>query len=95
MQSELSDQEGYYFLDEIQVVDGWEKFVRRMADAKEHVNITGSNAKMLSSEIATTLGGRYLIKDVHPYCFREFLFAKLHKVLRSLGTQISKDTVID
>ena len=45
------------YLDEIQNVVGWEKFARRLADSKYRVMITGSNAKMLSSEIATTLGG--------------------------------------
>ncbi len=44
----------YVFLDEIQNVSGWEKFVRRLADMKYRVNITGSNSKMLSHEIAST-----------------------------------------
>lgn len=38
--------------------------------------MTGSNAKMLSSEIATTLGGRFLIQEVYPYSFREFLLSQ-------------------
>ena len=42
----------YLFLDEIQNIDGWEKFVRRIADMKYKVSITGSNHKMLSSEMA-------------------------------------------
>lgn len=50
----------YVFLDEIQNVEGWSKFVRRIADQKYPVCITGSNSKMLSSEIASTLGGRYM-----------------------------------
>lgn len=61
------------FLDEAQTVTGWEKFARRLADAKYKVWITGSNAKMLSGEIMTTLGGRYLATEVFPYSFREFL----------------------
>ncbi|MBN2923764.1 MULTISPECIES: ATP-binding protein [Coriobacteriia] len=73
--SELSTQLGYYFFDEIQNVNGWEKFARRLADAGERVWITGSNAKMLSSQIATTLGGRYLVKHVTPYRFDEYLDA--------------------
>ena len=72
---ELSTQPGYYFFDEIQNVNGWEKFARRLADAGERVWITGSNAKMLSSQIATTLGGRYLVKHVTPYRFDEYLDA--------------------
>ena len=51
----------------------WEKFARRLADQKYQVYITGSNAKMLSSEIATTLGGRYMIHEVYPYSLKEYL----------------------
>jgi hypothetical protein len=63
------------FLDEIQNVAGWEKFARRLADAKYKVYITGSNAKMLSGDIQTTLGGRYLTINVYPYDFEEYLRA--------------------
>ena len=59
---EMFDYKPIVFLDEIQLIDKWEKFARRLADSKYRVYISGSNAKMLSSEIATTLGGRYLIK---------------------------------
>lgn len=75
VQSELNHEHGYYFFDEIQNVDGWEKFARRLADAGERVWITGSNAKMLSSQVATTLGGRYFVKHVTPYRFDEYLDA--------------------
>ena len=61
------------FLDEVQNIAGWEKFARRLADAKYKVIITGSNAKMLSSNIQTTLGGRYIPISVYPYSFKEFL----------------------
>ena len=61
------------FLDEIQNVELWHKFARRLADSKYNVFITGSNAKMLSGEINTTLGGRFLIAEVYPYSFKEFL----------------------
>lgn len=64
------------FLDEIQNIAGWEKFARRLADSKYSVFITGSNAKMLSSDVATTLGGRYLVKHVFPFSFSEYLVAK-------------------
>jgi len=63
------------FLDEIQVINGWEKFARRLADTKYRLYITGSNAKMLSSEIQTTLGGRFIPVDVFPYSFKEYLSA--------------------
>jgi predicted AAA+ superfamily ATPase len=52
------------------------KFARRLADRGYRVFITGSNAKMLSSEIATTLGGRFTIKNVYPFSFPEFLKAQ-------------------
>ena len=66
------------FLDEIQNVEGWHKFARRLADSKYSVFITGSNAKMLSGEINTTLGGRFLTTEVYPYSFKELL--SVHKV---------------
>ncbi|MCL2765341.1 MAG: ATP-binding protein [Treponema sp.] len=64
-----------FFLDEIQNVNGWEKFARRLADTKYRVYITGSNAKMLSAEIQSTLGGRFIPIDVYPYSFKEYLNA--------------------
>ena len=70
---EMYDNRPIFFLDEIQLVDMWEKFARRLADQKYQVHITGSNAKMLSSEIATTLGGRYMIHEVYPYSLKEYL----------------------
>lgn len=75
VQSEISDDRGYYFFDEIQNIDGWERFARRMADSKERVYITGSNAKMLSKDMEAKLGGRYMTKLVYPYNFREYLEA--------------------
>lgn len=73
--AELSAQRVYYFFDEIQNIDKWESFARRLADAKERVYITGSNAKMLSSEMESRLGGRYLSKEIMPYNFTEYLDA--------------------
>ena len=61
------------FLDEIQNVDGWQKFARNLADKKYSVFITGSNAKMLSKEIMSALGGRYLPVEVYPFSFKEYL----------------------
>lgn len=76
VQAELCDERGFYFFDELQNIPGWEKFARRMADAGERVYITGSNATMLSSQIASTLGGRYFIRHVTPYRFDEYLDAQ-------------------
>lgn len=61
------------FLDEMQNIDGWQKFARNLADKKSSVFITGSNAKMLSKEIMGELGGRYLPVEVFPFSFAEYL----------------------
>lgn len=71
-----SDTNPILFFDEIQNVNHWDKFVRRLADSKYTIYVTGSNAKMLSSDVATTLGGRFLIYDVFPYSFEEQLKAR-------------------
>lgn len=75
--TEMGGSRPMLFLDEIQNIDGWEKFARRLADQKFMVYITGSNAKMLSSDVATTLGGRYVVENVFPYNFPEFAKANL------------------
>ena len=80
----------YLFFDEIQNINGWEKFVRRIADMKYRINITGSNSKMLSSEIASTLGGRFVIMHVYPYSFSEYLIAE-GKEKDYLGTISTSD----
>lgn len=76
LKSQWSDKKAYYFFDEIQNISGWERFARRMADTKESVYITGSNAQMLSKEIESRLGGRYLTKQIYPYNFSEYLSAR-------------------
>jgi predicted AAA+ superfamily ATPase len=63
-----------FFLDEVQVVRGWEGFVRRVMDSeKMDIVVSGSSAKLLSREIATALRGRALETVIHPFSFREFL----------------------
>lgn len=64
------------FFDEIQNVAHWDKFVRRLVDSGYIVYVTGSNANMLSKDVATTLGGRFFIVDVYPFKFDELLKAK-------------------
>lgn len=64
-----------FFFDEIQNVDGWANFARRLANQKYRVYVTGSNAKMLSRDIETVLGGRYLSVYVFTYSFEEYLKA--------------------
>lgn len=68
------EQPGYVFLDEIQVVPGWEQFVLRVLNTENvRVFLTGSSAKLLSTEIATGLRGRSTAVEVLPFSFREFL----------------------
>jgi len=66
----------WLFLDEIQNVSGWERFVRTCLDEGIKVFITGSSSKLLSKEIATSMGGRNLSYKVFPFSFSEFLHAK-------------------
>lgn len=61
------------FIDEIQNVSGWERFVRRVHDEGYKIFLTGSNAKLLSSELATHLTGRHIKIELYPFSFREYL----------------------
>lgn len=64
----------YIFLDEIQELPNWEKYVRRLYDTvSRNIFLTGSNARMLSREIATSLRGRSLSFEIMPLSFHEFL----------------------
>lgn len=70
---ELYDEKPIIYFDEIQNVENWQTYCRRLADEGYQVYVTGSNAKMLSQEIASILGGRFLIKEIFPLSFREYL----------------------
>lgn len=64
----------YLFFDEIQAVPNWEIYIRRIYDTLNvQVFITGSSAKLLSSEIATSLRGRTITYEVFPFSFKEYL----------------------
>jgi len=64
----------YLFLDEVQVVDNWELYVRRVYDTENiHIYVTGSSAKLLSTEIATSLRGRTITYEIFPFSFKEYL----------------------
>ncbi len=64
----------YFFLDEVQNIDGWELFVRRIYDTLNiSLFITGSSSKLLSSEIATSLRGRTIVYEIFPFSFTEYL----------------------
>jgi hypothetical protein len=62
-----------YFFDEIQNIDRFETFVRRLQDAGKKVIITGSNAALLSKEFGTRLTGRYKLFEIYPFSFAEYL----------------------
>jgi len=66
----------YLFLDEIQNVKGWNLFVNRLLRQNIHIVITGSNAKLLSSELSTYLTGRYNQIELFPFSFSEYLQIK-------------------
>ncbi|MFH1187441.1 MAG: ATP-binding protein, partial [bacterium] len=69
------------FLDEIQNIQGWEKFVRSLNERKEaKIFVSGSNAQLLSSEFSTALTGRQLVLMVYPLSFEEFLSFKNIKI---------------
>jgi len=58
--------------DELQEIEGWERYVRQKLDENYHVVITGSNASLLSKELGTKLTGRYIAKELFPFSFSEF-----------------------
>lgn len=70
------DLDCYFFFDEIQRIDHWEMFIRRLLDTeKARIFLTGSSSKLLSTEIATSLRGRSLSTEIFPFSFREYLTA--------------------
>lgn len=69
-------QKTFYF-DEIQNIEGWERFVRRLHDQGNKIYITGSNATLFSQELGTRLTGRYIQIELYPYSFSECLHHRL------------------
>ncbi|BBG65333.1 predicted ATPase [Hydrogenimonas sp.] len=68
------DEKVYLFLDEVQNVEGWERYIRRIHDTLNvRIYITGSSSKLLSSEIATSLRGRTVSYEIFPFSFKEYL----------------------
>lgn len=85
----------YLFLDEIQDVDGWHLFVNRLLRKKMHVIITGSNAKLLSSELSTHLSGRNKEIALYPFSFSEFCFMKeIDTTKRQLSLKDSEEQLL-
>jgi uncharacterized protein len=64
---------GTYFFDEIQVIPKWEKYIRGLADKKNKILITGSNASLLSRELGTLLTGRHISHELFPFTYKEYL----------------------
>ena len=83
----------YFFFDEIQNIKGWQKFIRRIFDTKSrHIFITGSNSKLLSTEIATELRGRTISYRIYPLSFSEYL--SFNNVKKELHPQQSRSKLI-
>ena len=61
-----------YFFDEIQNVEGWHLFVNRLLRAGKHIVITGSNARLLTSDLATHLTGRHIPVEILPFSYAEY-----------------------
>ena len=79
----------FILLDEMQDIDGWERAVESFYDAGADVYITGSNATMLSSQLATKLSGRFVELNVYPLTFREFVDFR-----RSRGDVSDEDSLL-
>lgn len=69
----MGSGDAYVLLDEVQMVRGWEKVVNALRAGGANVYVTGSNARVLSSDFTTIIGGRYVEIHVLPFSFREFL----------------------
>ena len=82
-----------FFLDEVQNIRGWERFVRRLNDEGYLVYISGSNSKLLSREIATALRGRDYPIQVLPFSFKEFLSVRGIKLEKNWEFGLAKTKV--
>lgn len=69
---EIFEDKDFYFFDEIQNIENWELFIRKLHDRKKTICITGSNASLLSKELGTRLTGRNLQKELFPFDYSEF-----------------------
>ena len=88
----LQSKKTYLFLDEIQEIEGWEKVVNTLAsDFDVDIYITGSNSRMMSSEISTYLTGRYITFHICTLSFEEYLtFKKSYTTLKDLKQEFSQ-----
>lgn len=81
--SELYGEQHTYYFDEIQNIQGWELYVRRLYNEGAKVYVTGSNAKMLSREMGTHLSGIHIPVELYPFSFSEYLQLKSISVNRT------------
>ena len=80
-------KKAYFFFDEVQNVEGWERVVRTLIDRENaQIFITGSSSKLLSREVATQLRGRTLTYRVFPFSFREFLEARRFRLKTNMSS---------
>lgn len=87
---ETTSEEQYVVLDEVQVIDGFEKFARYLQENRRiNVLVTGSSSKLLSSEYATVLAGRHMDTKVFPLDFKEYL------KFRGLNIKTSLDMIAE
>lgn len=88
----IQSKKTYLFLDEIQEIEGWEKVVNTLAsDFDVDIYITGSNSRMISSEISTYLTGRYITFHIYTLSFEEYLmFKKSYTTLKDLKQEFSQ-----
>lgn len=88
----IQSKKTYLFLDEIQEIEGWEKVVNTLAsDFDVDIYITGSNSRMMSSEISTYLTGRYITFHIYTLSFEEYLtFKKSYTTLKELKQEFSQ-----
>lgn len=88
----IQSKKTYLFLDEIQEIEGWEKVVNTLAaDIDVDIYITGSNSRMMSSEISTYLTGRYTPFYIYTLSFEEYLmFKKSYTTLKDLKQEFSQ-----
>ncbi len=85
------DKTKVLFFDEIQIIEGWERYIRQKLDEGFRVVVTGSNASLLSKELGTKLTGRHITKELFPFSYQEFCsYKKLTLSEKSLSRYLNE-----
>lgn len=86
-----TSEKTYFFLDEVQEIEGWEKVINSLvSEFNVDIYVTGSNSRMMSSEISTYLTGRYVAFQVYTLSFREYLeFKAKHSDLKDIKLELA------